>query len=207
MLITHVSQDWNATSSSSLPRQARISPSKSLSGQGYQAYQGDPVHQGGQALENLTVGQQGWNPHESMPQRDLGENRYPGYTRQATDVRMRSPSSPRVPSSHEGQSLAGYSSTSNVRNTGNTFTGINYGARYQMAVRFLVLTAKNPGNVHMEAYMTTLSNEFMVCFISFHRSRAALNIRVDEPCQPTQSLLQSRTQIPSFRRRGRPAPW
>jgi hypothetical protein len=110
---SHVLQDWNAPSSSSIPASMRAAPSRGFSAQGYPAYRGHPTNWGGQAVGSLTVGQQGSNPYESVPSRHLEENRYPGHTRQMTDMRMRSASPLHLPSSDEGRPLAGGSGAQN----------------------------------------------------------------------------------------------
>jgi hypothetical protein len=82
----------------------QFAPSRGLPAQGYPNYQGDHVHQGGQAAHNPTIREQGWNPYGSTPARNLDENRYSGYPHQFTDVRM-SNASPHLPQYDAGRFL------------------------------------------------------------------------------------------------------
>jgi hypothetical protein len=82
----------------------RFAPSRGPPDQGYPNYEARHVHRGGQAALDLTIGQQGWSPYGSTSARNLDENRYSGYPRQVTDVRM-SNASPHLPQYDAGRSL------------------------------------------------------------------------------------------------------
>jgi hypothetical protein len=69
----------------------------------YQAHRGDQFHRRGQAAHNPTIGEQPWDLYGLTSDRNLDENRYPGYTRQVTDVRM-SDASPHPPQYVGGRS-------------------------------------------------------------------------------------------------------
>jgi hypothetical protein len=87
MLITHVIQDWNTPSSSSLPARIRRQTSRGFFAQGYSPYHGDSTPLGGQAIDNLTGGQQDWIPYNSMPP-NPSQSQHSGHSQEIPDVRM-----------------------------------------------------------------------------------------------------------------------